>query len=71
MRSIRLRGRSLGPCMASGQSAMLVSCVVSAVSVSACLTVCLPLTLFCPLLLKLMLLVLHDYMQFLNTTEVQ
>ena len=32
--------------MASGESAMLVSSVVSAVSLSACLTVCLSLSLF-------------------------
>lgn len=34
--------------MASGESAMLVSSVVSAVNLSACLTVCLSLSLFYP-----------------------
>lgn len=33
MKSIRLRGRSLGSYMASGSSAMLECCVVSTVSV--------------------------------------
>lgn len=34
--------------MASGQSAMLVHCVVSAVSVSACICVSVFVCLFCP-----------------------
>lgn len=41
MGSIRLRGRSLGSCMASGCGAMFVSYAVSALSVSARLTTCL------------------------------
>lgn len=45
MGSIRLGGRSLGPYMASGQSAMLVGNAVSALSVSACLTACLTVCL--------------------------
>lgn len=65
MGSIRLRGRSLGPCMASGCGAMFASFTVSAVSVSARPTAhlrCCPCS---------QCRALHEYVPVLSTTEVQ
>lgn len=56
--------------MASGQSVMLVSRVVSALSVSASLTVGLSPNLLVHVL-KLIPVKLHEYVHILNATEVQ